>query len=338
MATTADIAIVGATTAVGEAMLEFLGERELPVDRLYLLDQEQSAGTKLEFRDRYITVEPVEAFDFSQVRLVLFTNGPFVEQVARAAAEGAVVIDGSGGFIDDPDVPAVVAEVNPERLADYGERGIVACPGSLAVMLAVALKPIVDAAGIERINVATYQSVSRLGKEGVEELAGQTARLLNAQDTKPKVFPRQIAFNVLPQVGQLLENGYSEEEMRLVRELRKVLGDEQLMVNATAVHVPVFYGYAAAVHIETETRLTAVDAVGALEKASGLKVLDDKARYRYPTPVTEANQQDEVFLGRIREDISHPRGLNFWVVADNVRKGAALNSVLLAELLVRDYL
>ena len=333
-----DIAIVGAAGPVGEAMLEFLAERDLPLQRLYLLGDEDSAGSKIEFKDRYLTVEPVQDFDFSKVQLALFAPGEHAEQIRRAIEEGCTVIDGAGAFVDDAEVPAVVAEVNPGRLADHTSRGMIASPGSLAVMLAIALKPLSDAAGIERINVATYQAVSGLGKGGVEELAGQTARLLNAQPVKPKALPRQIAFNVLPQVGELTEDGHADEELRLGRELRKVLGDEQLGVNATAVRVPVFYGYAAAVNVELKAPLTASEATRLLKKAPGVKVLEGRSGGGYPTPVTEANRGDEVFLGRIREDLSHPRGLNFWVVADNVRKGAALNSVLLAELLVRDYL
>lgn len=338
MATTVDIAVVGAGSLVGAAMLELLAEREFPLERLYLLGDESNVGDKLEYKDRYLPVEAVAGFDFSKVQLALFAGGAASrEQIEAAAAAGCIAIDHGAGFIGESDVPAVVAEVNPERLADHVERGIVVSPAGMTVLLATALKPIADAVGIDRVNLSTYQAVSGLGKAAVEELAGQTARLLNAQSIKTAVFPRQIAFNLLPQVGALLDDGQSEQEARLSRELRKVLGDDALGVNVTAVWVPVFYGDAAAVNLELKRPLSAEAARRLLEGAPGI-ALADAAAGEYPTPVTDAAQRDEVFVGRIRSDISHPRGLNIWVVADNVRKGAALNGVQLAELLVRDYL
>lgn len=340
MADTVDIAIVGATGAVGEAMLEALAARDLPLGRLYLVAAGDAAGSKLEFKDRYLPVEPLESFDFSKVRLSLFATSSSVaaEYVPKANAAGCIVIDGSSAFSGVPDVPLVVPEVNPQRLVGYGKRRLIACPSSAVVPLAIVLKPIFDAAGIERIDIASYQAVSGAGKSAVEELASQTAKLLNAQSIKPRAFPHQIAFNLLPQVGDILDNGHSSEELRLVRELRELLGDDSVLLEATAVRVPVFYGHSASVHLVTRQPLTAADARRLLADAPGVEVVDARPGARYPTPVTDAAQQDAVFVGRIREAVSQPRGLNFWVVADNVHKGAAINSVQLAELLVRDYL
>jgi aspartate-semialdehyde dehydrogenase len=340
MAETIDIAIVGATGAVGEAMLESLAGRELPLGRLYLVADGEAAGTRLEFKDRYLPVEPLESFDFGKVRLALFATSVDVaaEHAPRANAVGCIVIDGSGAFSGVPDVPLVVPEVNPQRLAEYAKRRLIACPSSAVVPLAIVLKPIFDAVGIERIDIASYQAVSGAGKSAVEELASQTAKLLNVQSIKPRVFPRQIAFNLLPQVDAILDNGHSREELRLLRELRELLGDDGLVVEATAVRVPVFYGHSAAVHLVTRQPLSADAARELLAKTPGVEVVDAQKGAGYPTPVTDAAQQDGVFVGRIREAASQPRGLNFWVVADNVHKGAAINSVQLAEVLVRDYL
>ncbi len=249
-----------------------------------------------------------------------------------------MVIDNTSQFRYDDDIPLVVPEVNPHAIADYKTHGIIANPNCSTIQMLVALKPLHDAAGIERINVCTYQAVSGTGKEAIEELAKQTAELLNGREATAEVYPRQIAFNVLPQIDVFQDNGYTKEEMKMVWETRKIMGDESIRVNPTAVRVPVFYGHSEAVHIETRKKLTAAQARELLQQAPGVVVLDERRNGGWPTAVTEAAGQDPVFVGRIREDISHPQGLDLWIVADNVRKGAALNSIQIAEILVREYL
>jgi aspartate-semialdehyde dehydrogenase len=249
-----------------------------------------------------------------------------------------VVIDNTSQFRYDDDIPLVVPEVNPGALASYRNRNIIANPNCSTIQMLVALKPIYDAVGIERINVATYQAVSGTGKEAIEELANQTASLLNGRPVETKVYPRQIAFNVIPHIDSFQDNGYTKEEMKMVWETRKIMGDERIQVNPTCVRVPVFYGHSEAIHIETRDKITAEQARKLLEAAPGIVVLDERQPGGYPTPVGDASGKDPVFVGRIREDISHPRGLNLWVVADNVRKGAALNSIQIAETLIRDFL
>ncbi|HEB77922.1 MAG TPA: aspartate-semialdehyde dehydrogenase, partial [Methylothermaceae bacterium] len=253
-------------------------------------------------------------------------------------AAGCVVIDNTSQFRYDDDIPLVVPEVNPDDIALYKNRGIIANPNCSTIQMVVALKPIYDAVGIERINVCTYQAVSGSGKEAIEELAMQTAYLLNGKPIEPKVYPKQIAFNCLPHIDVFLDNGYTKEEMKMVWETRKIMGDESIQVNPTTVRVPVFYGHSEAVHIETRDKISAEEARRLLEQAPGVVVLDKREPGGYPTAVTEAAGRDPVYVGRIREDISHPRGLNLWVVADNVRKGAALNSVQIAQLLVKNHI
>ena len=331
-----NVAIVGVTGAVGEVMLALLEERAFPVGELFLLASENSAGKRLQFRDSYVTVKNLADFDFSQADIALFSAGGSVsaEFAPQAAAAGCVVIDNTSQFRYDDDVPLVVPEVNPDALDGYGVRNIIANPNCSTIQMLVALQPIHHAVGIERINVATYQAVSGSGKKGIEELAGQTARLLNAQELDKDVYPKQIAFNVLPHIDDFQDNGYTREEMKMVWETQKILGDDSIQVNPTCVRVPVFYGHSEAVHIETRDKITAGQARDLLQAAPGITVLDEQQDGGYPTPVTEAANHDAVFVGRLREDISHPRGLDLWVVADNVRKGAALNSVQIAELLV----
>ena len=229
-------------------------------------------------------------------------------------------------------------EVNAEAIALYKNHGIIANPNCSTIQMLVALKPIYDAVGIERINVCTYQSVSGTGKEAIEELGRQTAALLNFKDAEPKVYPKQIAFNVIPHIDTFQDNGYTKEEMKMVWETQKIMGDKSILVNATAVRVPVFYGHSEAVHIETKKKITAAEARALLEKAPGVVVIDEHRDGGYPTAVSDASGKDATFVGRIREDISHPRGLNLWVVSDNIRKGAALNSIQIAEVLIRSYL
>ena len=338
---TFDVAVVGATGAVGTAMLEILAERKFPCGKVYALASERSVGERLSFAGRELKVENLAEFDFSRVQLGLFSPGAAVSAVyaPKAAAAGCVVVDNTSRFRYEADVPLVVPEVNPEALAQYRARGIIANPNCSTIQLVVALKPIYDAVGIERINIATYQAVSGAGRSGIEQLASETALLLNGKPLeKSGKFPRQIAFNVLPQVDDFQDNGYTREEMKIVWETRKILGDDGIKVNATAVRVPVFYGHSEAVHLETRDKITAQEARALLAKAPGVVVLDERKPGGYPTAVTEATRRDAVFVGRIREDLSHPRGLDLWVVADNVRKGAALNSVQIAELLVKSYL
>ena len=327
------VAVVGATGAVGEAMLSILAERDFPVSELVALASERSAGGKVKFGHRDVVVQDLATFDPAGIDIALYSAGGSVskEYAPKVAAAGAVVIDNSSAFRYDDDVPLVVSEVNPEAVRER-PRGIIANPNCSTMQMLVALKPLHDAAGIERINVATYQSVSGGGRSAMEELGRQTARILSFQDPEPEKFPVQIAFNLIPQIDAFQDNGYTKEEMKLVWETRKILGDDGIQVNPTAVRVPVFFGHSEAVNIETRKKLTAVRARELLASAPGVEVVDDRVPGGYPTPVTDASGNDAVYVGRIREDLSHPRGLNLWIVSDNIRKGAALNAVQVAEL------
>ena len=333
---TYDIAVVGATGLVGEALFEVLAEREFPVGEIYALASNRSLGRSVSFKSRRLPVLDLASFDFSKTQLGLFSAGGEVsrEFAPKAAAAGCIVIDNTSEFRYEDDVPLIVPEVNLHALDQYRNRGIIANPNCSTIQLVVALKPIYDAVGIERIQVATYQSVSGAGREAVEELAEQSTALLSGKGpVEPRVMPKQIAFNCLPQIDRFEENGYTREEMKIVWETRKILGDPAIRVNATAVRVPVFYGHSEVVSIETRSKLSAADARALLEKAPGVEVLDDRRPGGYPTAATEAANRDTVYVGRIREDLSSDRGLNLWVVADNVRKGAATNSVQIAEAL-----
>jgi aspartate-semialdehyde dehydrogenase len=335
-----NVAVVGATGAVGETMLSILEERDFPVENLYPLASSRSAGKTLAYKGKQVTITDLAEFDFSKAHIALFSAGGDIsaEYAPKAAAAGCVVIDNTSHFRRDPEIPLVVPEVNPEAIADYTKHNIIANPNCSTIQMLVALKPLHDAAHIERINVATYQAVSGAGKSAMEELASQTAALLNGREAEANEMPRQIAFNALPQIDVFQDNGYTKEEMKMVWETQKILGDDTIKVNPTAVRIPVFYGHSEAVHIETRDKLTAEKARKLLEKAAGVKVMDSREPGGYPTAVTEGANSDPVWVGRIREDISHERGLNLWVVADNVRKGAALNSVQIAEILVKRYL
>lgn len=340
MTGTVDVAVVGATGAVGEAMIEILEQRNFPVGTLYALASERSVGKTLRFRGKSVTVTNLAEFDFSQTPIALFSAGGSLsaEFAPKAAAAGCVVIDNTSHFRRDEDIPLVVPEVNPGAIAGYTDRGIIANPNCSTIQMLVALKPIYDAVGITRINVATYQAVSGTGKAAIEELAGQTARLLNGQPVETNVYPRQIAFNALPHIDSFQDNGYTREEMKMVWETQKIFDDPDIQVNPTCVRIPVFFGHSEAVHIETREKLSAMAARELLETAPGVTVLDQREEGGYPTAVTEAAGADPVYVGRIREDISHPQGLALWVVSDNVRKGAALNSVQIAEILLAEYL
>lgn len=333
-----DVAVLGATGVVGQNMIEILEERGFPVNTLVPLASSRSAGGTVTFKGKEITVLDADTFDWSSVQLGFFSAGGSVsEKYAPIAAEaGCVVIDNTSHFRYDPEIPLVVPEVNPHALADFRNRNIIANPNCSTIQMMVALKPIQDAVGIARINVSTYQSVSGAGKTAMEELARQTTDLLSGREITPKAFNRQIAFNVIPQIDEFMDNDYTKEEMKMVWETRKILGDDSILVNATAVRVPVFFGHGEAIHLETHSPIDAEDVKQLLREAAGVTLLEN--REDFPTPVGNASGNDEVYVGRVRNDISHQNGINMWVVSDNVRKGAATNSVQIAEVLIRDYM
>ena len=335
-----NVAVLGATGAVGETMLSILAERNFPVENVYPLASARSAGKKVEFGDKLLTVLNADEFDWSQADIGLFSAGASISKAMapKAAAAGCVVVDNTSQFRYDDDIPLVVPEVNPHAIADYKNHGIIANPNCSTIQMLVALKPIRDAVGLTRINVATYQAVSGTGKEAIEELAGQTAKLLNAKPIEAEVYPKQIAFNVLPHIDVFQDNGYTKEEMKMVWETRKIFEDDSIQVNPTAVRVPVFFGHSEAVHIETRDKITTEQARELLAAAEGVELLDEHADGGYPTAVSEGANTDPVYVGRVREDISCDKGLDMWVVSDNVRKGAALNIVQIAEILIKDYL
>ena len=335
-----EIAIVGASTTVGETLVEILQERKFPVAKLYLLDSEDSAGGRLDFNGQALKIENINSFDFSKVQLAFFvsTEGVSEEFAVKAAEQGCIVIDRTPAFRNDNDVPLVIPEVNADSIADYKNRNIISSPSCTSIQMLVALKPIHDAVGLKHINVSTYQAVSGSGKDAAEELASQTAALLNFRDVKCKTYPKQIAFNVLPQVGEFHDNGYTHEEMKIIWETQKVLNDDSVLVNPTAVRVPVFIGHAASVHVETRDKISASQARDILQQAEGIELLDGQQSGEWPTPVTEAAGNDIIYVGRVRENISSENGLNLWIVTDNIRKGAALNCVQIAEVLVKLYI
>ena len=335
-----DIAVVGATGAVGETILKVLEERAFPVGNVYLLASSRSAGKKIEFNGKWLVVEDLETFDFAKVQIGLFSPGASVSKIyaPKAAAAGCVVVDNTSEFRYDDDIPLVVPEVNPGAVSGYKNRGIIANPNCSTIQMLVALKPVHDAVGIKRVNVSTYQAVSGTGKEAITELATQTANLLNMKPVETSVYPKQIAFNCIPQIDVFMENGYTKEEMKMVWETQKIMGDDSILVNPTAVRVPVFYGHSEALHIETNAKITAAETLALMEKTEGIVVIDEQVDGGYPTAVSDAADTNPVYVGRIREDISTDMGINLWVVADNVRKGAATNTVQIAELLIKDYL
>jgi aspartate-semialdehyde dehydrogenase len=335
-----DVAVVGATGVVGESMLEILAERKFPVGNVYALASERSVGKKVDFGNRELVVDDLAAFDFSQAQIGLFSAGGSISEefAPKAAAAGCVVIDNTSHFRYDDDIPLVVPEVNADAIADYVNRGIIANPNCSTIQMVVALKPIYDAVGIERINVATYQAVSGAGRSAVEELVRQTSMLLNGRPLEIEGDARQIAFNAVPHIDSFLDNKYTREEMKMVWETRKIFADDDILVNPTAVRIPVFYGHSEAVHIETKDKISAEKACELLDEAPGVTLLDGQKTGEYPTAVTDSSGTDSVYVGRVREDISHPRGLDLWVVSDNIRKGAALNSVQIAEILAKNHL
>ncbi len=330
-----DIAVLGATGLVGETMLEILDQRKFPINKLFALASEKSDGKTVKFGHKNIEVLDAARFDFSQVQIGLFSAGADVSKkyAPKAAAAGCVVIDNTSFFRNDSDVPLIIPEVNPQQIKDYKQRNIIANPNCSTIQMLVALKPLHDAARIKKITVATYQSVSGTGKAAIDELIRQSSQLLNGQPVEPKVYPQQIAFNILPHIDVFMDNGFSKEEMKMIWETHKILGDDSIIVNPTTVRVPVIFGHSEAITIELDKPLSAADAREILQKASGVKVVDNPNRSKYPTPFKDAVAQDEVFVGRIRNGLDDLKTLNLWVVADNIRKGAALNSVQIAELL-----
>ena len=335
-----DVAVVGATGVVGESILEILDQRNFPIGEIYALASERSAGNQVDFGKKKLTVQDLSTFDFSRVQIGLFSAGGSISEefVPKAAAAGCVVIDNTSHFRYEDDIPLVVPEVNPDAIASYTNQGIIANPNCSTIQMLVALKPIYDAVGIKRINVCTYQAVSGAGKSALDELVRQTSTLLNGRPIEIESDAKQIAFNAIPHIDVFLENRYTKEEMKMVWETHKILEDDSILVNPTAVRIPVFYGHSEAIHIETSEKISAEKATELLINFQGVQVLDGVKMGEYPTAVTESSGHDPVFVGRIREDISHPTGLNLWVVADNIRKGAALNSVQIAEILADKYL
>lgn len=324
--------MVGATGAVGQAMREILEQRHFPIRKLKLLASARSKGVRLPFKDELAKVEVLKSSSFKDVDIALFSAGGArsLEFAPAAAKAGAVVIDNSSAWRMDPKVPLVVPEVNPEDVAWH--EGIIANPNCSTIQMVVVLKPLYDVAGIRRIVVSTYQAVSGTGRDAMEELYQQTYALLNDDDFTPKVYPHQIAFNVLPQIDAFLDNDYTKEEMKMINETRKIMHDDSIAVSATCVRVPVFVSHSEAVNIETEKKITQAKARRILKKAPGVVVVDDPSKLLYPMPVGAAGE-DACYVGRIREDVSVKNGLDMWIVSDNLRKGAALNAVQIAEVL-----
>lgn len=332
------IAIVGATGLVGSTLLTLFKEQGVNPSSLRLVASKQSAGGNINYAGRNLVIQDLADFDFSQTKIAFFCVGnDLAAQYAPVAAKaGNVVIDKSYYFRNHADVPLIIPEVNPEAMSGYKKMNIIANPNCNTIPVAVGLKPIYDAVGISRINIATYQSVSGTGKDAIAELSDQTRQMLDDQPIHPKIYPQQIAFNVIPHIDDFLENGYTREEMKIVWEMQKIFNDPKLAINPTAVRVPVFYGHAAAVHIETRDKITARQAEQLLQQAQGVQLITGK--FPYPTPAHDAAGKDKVFVGRVREDISFENGLDLWIVADNLRKGAALNAIQIANQLMKDYL
>ena len=334
-----NVAVVGATGVVGTEMISMLEERNFPVGEITLLASERSLGKELTFRGKEYPVKVLNDDSFKGIEIGLFSPGGSISErfAPVAAREGCVVIDNTNAFRMEPDVPLVVPEVNPEEIGNYRKRGIIANPNCSTIQMVVALKPIHDAVGIKRIVVSTYQAVSGTGKDAIEELVAQTRALLALEDPEINVYPHRIAFNCLPHIDVFMENGYTKEEMKMVNETRKILKAPSMAVTATTVRVPVFYGHSESVNIETEKKIAPDEVRKILAAAPGVAVVDDPSALRYPL-ASDAAGKDDTFVGRIREDESIPNGINMWIVADNIRKGAALNAVQIAEILIDTYL
>jgi aspartate-semialdehyde dehydrogenase len=331
--------VAGATGAVGNQMITCLEDRNFPVRSIKFLASKRSVGRRLRFKGDLIDVQELTEDAFKGVDIALFSagGGTSLQFAPYAAKDGCVVVDNSSAWRMDLDVPLVVPEVNPSAVAQYTRKGIIANPNCSTIQMVVALFPIHKKYTIKRIVVSTYQAVSGTGKKAIDELFDQTRAMINFLDYKKEVYPHRIAFNCLPHIDAFLENGYTKEEMKMVNETRKIMGDESINVTATTVRVPVFFGHAESVNVETHKPLTVEEVRKLLEEAPGVKVLDDPATKLYPMPIDAAGQ-DLTLVGRIRRDESIPNGVNLWVVADNIRKGAATNAVQIAEILANDYL
>ena len=332
-----NVAVVGATGAVGESMLDILNEREFPINNIYALASERSEGKKVMLGNKPLIVQDLAKFDFNLADIGLFSAGgdTSAKYAPIAGESNCVVIDNTSYFRYDDDIPLIIPEVNSCKIREYKNRNIIANPNCSTIQMLVALKPIYDAVGIKRITVSTYQAVSGSGTAAVNELAKQTAELLNGRDAEYEVYPRQIAFNALPHIDKFLDNGYTKEEMKMCWETRKIFEDESIDVSATCVRIPVFFGHSEAVQVETLEYISETEVRNLLKQAEGITVIDERRDGGYPTAVHESAGSDSVFIGRIRQDISLENGLSLWVVSDNVRKGAALNSVQIAEELIK---
>lgn len=333
------VAVAGATGAVGNQMITCLEERNFPVKSLKLLASSRSAGQKLKYRGNSVSVEELTAHSFKGIDIALFSAGGGTSEkfAPFAAKDGSVVIDNSSAWRMDPEVPLVVPEVNPHAVAQYTNKGIIANPNCSTIQMVVPLNPLHEKYGIRRIVVSTYQAVSGTGKEAVDELDTQTRAILNFKGCEKKVYPHIIAFNCLPHIDAFLDNRYTKEEMKMVYETRKILEDDTIGITATTVRVPVFYGHSESINIETKTDISADAVRSLLEKTPGVKVVDDPENNMYPLAIDAAGQ-DLTLVGRIRDDESIPNGINMWIVADNIRKGAATNAVQIAEILAKEYL
>jgi aspartate-semialdehyde dehydrogenase len=332
------VCVVGATGVVGQEMIKVLEQRQFPVRDLKLLASERTAGTEWEFKGEELKVEVLGEGSFKDMEIGLFSAGGSISQkfAPIASQEGCVVIDNTSAFRMDPEVPLVVPEVNPHAIADYTHKGIIANPNCSTIQMVVVLKPIHDVAKIRRVVVSTYQSVSGTGKDAIRELEKQTLAIFNQNEITCDVYPHQIAFNCLPHIDVFSENGYTKEEMKMVNETKKIMEDESIGITATTVRVPVFYGHSESVNIETVKKITPDEVRGMLSRAPGIMVVDNPKKNVYPLAIYAAGR-DETFVGRIREDLSIENGINMWIVSDNVRKGAALNAVQIAETLVDEY-
>lgn len=327
------VGVVGATGAVGREILNMLEQRNFPGTQVRALASSRSAGQEVPFRDGRLVVEELSENSFQDMDLALFSaGGSTSEKFAPIATKsGCVVVDNSSAWRMDPQVPLVVPEVNPDDLSWH--KGIVANPNCSTIQMVVVLKPLHDVGRIARVVVSTYQAVSGTGQKAVQELETQMRQMLNMQDPEVKVYPYQIAFNCLPHIDVFLDNDYTKEEMKMVLETKKIMGDDSIRLTATTVRVPVFYGHSESVNVETEKKITPAEARVILSQAPGIKVLDNPKEKIYPMPIHAAGE-DLIFVGRIREDETIANGLNLWIVADNLRKGAALNAVQIAEVLV----
>ncbi|MDY6854051.1 MAG: aspartate-semialdehyde dehydrogenase [Thermodesulfobacteriota bacterium] len=332
------VAVAGATGAVGREMIKILEQRCFPVDKIRFLASSRSAGSFIEFCNQDVKVELLERDSFEGMDIALFSAGGSIseEYAPFAAQSGCIVVDNSSAFRMDPDVPLVVPEINPHAIGQFNNRGIIANPNCSTIQMVMALKPIHDVARIKRVVVSTYQAVSGTGKKGIDELKDQVKDILSFQSIECNAYPHQIAFNCLPQIDVFLENGYTKEEIKMVNETKKILEDDSIRITATTVRVPVFYGHSESVNIETQKKISVLQVRELLSQAQGIVVVDDPASSMYPLPIRAAGK-DDTFVGRIREDESIENGINMWIVSDNLRKGAALNAVQIAEVLIRDF-